>query len=207
MKPFYQLASTAIAVLFLVGCNKPPSDAKAPSAVKAPSDATSTLGNDVSAGQASSTKINSPLPSTDIDLAMEVVDGIVYKAAIDTVVTQIAVTNNGPIALATAGSLPVQLGLEIRELSGELEGPIAKQDFIRVPLPRAISPGERLVIPLSFPAAPTVGGVVVLDGVQEGVSWFSSYGKPTLELGRFQRCAGDAQSLCLADGTKVRQAN
>lgn len=201
MKPFYVFVYTAIAMSLLVGCDK------APSAEKARSTATPTVGNHVPPPQAVSTEINAPLPATDINLAMELVNGINYVAASDTVVTQVAITNNGTIALATAGSHPVELGLEIREKNGELEGPIAKQDFIRIPLPKAIAPGERLVIPVSFPAAPTFGGVVVLDGVQEGVSWFSSYGKPTLEVGRFQRCAGEPKSICLGDGTKVRQVN
>lgn len=196
MKVISQLAPPAIALLLLVGCNKQAAEPAAATSDNAPS----------AMPAQSPVEVNDPLPSTDIDLAMEMVGTPSYAKETDTISFQLAVTNNGPITLATAGKHPVQLGLVVRDANGEMNGAIAKQDFLRVPFPQAVAPGQKVVIPIVFPAAPTLGGIVVVDGVQEGVSWFSSYEKPTFEVGRFQRCAGDPQSVCTADGTPVGAA-
>jgi hypothetical protein len=193
MKAISPLVTPAVALLLLVGCNKQPAETPAAPTTDNPAEVSGQPANEV----------NQALSSTDIDLAMEVVGKPSYAAETDTVSFQLAVTNNGPVALATAGKYPVQLGLIIRDSNGKMDGAVAKQDFLRIPFPAALDPGQRVVMPVTFPAAPTIGGIVVVDGVQEGVSWFSSYDKPVLEVGQFQRCDGAAQSLCAADGTPV----
>lgn len=191
MKPVQLFAVPVVMLLGLAGCNqKPPIPDQG--SESAPVSTTS-----------SSVEINDALPSTDLALTMALVGQPKYSAESGMVSTEIAVTNNGPNALATAGKLPVQLGLVIRDINGGMDIPPAKQDFLRIPLPKPIQAGERIVIPVAFPAAPTIGGIVIVDGVQEGVSWFSSYGEPILEVGRFVHCTADPTTLCFADGTKV----
>jgi hypothetical protein len=113
------------------------------------------------------------------------------------------VRNNGKAVLSSTGEAPLNLGIVIRDINGTLAAPPAKLDFVRTPLPGPLPPGASANIVVSFPVAPTIGGIVVLDAVQEGVSWLSWYGKPVLELGRFSSCARDPKALCTADGARL----
>jgi hypothetical protein len=82
----------------------------------------------------------------------------------------------------------------------------AKQDFVRIRLPRGLEQGEKLDLPVKFKVAPTLGGTVIVDAVQERVAWFRGYKKPVLTLGSFVRCKGEEKTACLSDGTAIATA-
>ena len=81
--------------------------------------------------------------------------------------------------------------------------PPAALEFQRYPLPKPLPTGEKLLLAITFPVAATLGGTAQVDGVQEGVAWFSSYGQPTLRLDTFTRCGDKQESLCGSNGEEV----
>lgn len=143
------------------------------------------------------------IPAADLDLKYTVAGGPAYDVSAGTVTYTVRVQNNGKATLSSEGSAPINLGVVIRDEKHTLNSPPAKLDFVRIPFPSPLVSGASTVVTVRFPVAPTVGGIVVLDAVQEGVSWFSGYGKPVLELGRFNACAKDAKAICAADGTPL----
>lgn len=187
------LVAPTIALLVLTGCDRAPEAPSAPAA-------------NTTEAVLTAAKTDGAIAAADVDLAYEIISGPTYDAAADSVSYQVKVTNHGKTTLASEGSMPVNLGVVIWDSNRSLEAPPANQDFMRVPLPQALAPGQEALIPITFQAAPTIGGIVVMDGVQENVSWFSSYGKPVLTLGQFNRCDGAEKTLCLADGTAVAPA-
>jgi hypothetical protein len=154
-----------------------------------------------------SVEINAPIPPGDIDLAFSVVGAPSYDPGTDTVSFTVNVANNGKAAIASAGSRPVNLGVVILGADGSLQTPPAKQDFVRIRLPQGLEPGQKLELPVKFKVAPTLGGTVIVDAVQERVAWFRGYKKPVLTLGAFVRCNGDDRTACLSDGTTIAIAH
>lgn len=148
----------------------------------------------------------SAIPAEDINLAFEVVAGPNYDAASDSVTYQIQATNKGKATLASEGQYPVNVGVVIRDNENMEGASRANQDFKRIPLPAPLLPGQSVVLPIAFDAAPTLGATVVIDGVQEGIFWFSDQGNPVLTLGSYSRCAGIEATVCLADGTAITAA-
>jgi hypothetical protein len=56
-------------------------------------------------------------------------------------------------------------------------------DFLRVPLPRDVAPGETLALDVSFKAPSEAGRYVVeLDMVDEGITWFAARGSQTARV-------------------------
>lgn len=150
--------------------------------------------------------VNAPIHHRDIDLGLSVAGTPSYDAASDTLQYTLTVANNGKATIASQGSHPVNLGVVVLGSDGTLATAPARQDFVRVRLPRAIAPGEKLDVALRFKVAPTLGGTVIVDGVQERVAWFRGYKKPVLTLGTFARCEGDAQTVCTSDGVAIAAA-
>ncbi len=142
----------------------------------------------------------------DLDLAFQVTSGPTYDPATDTVTYQVEAANNGKVSLASEGDLPVNVGVVVRGSDGTLDTPPANLDFLRVAFPQPLAPGQTVTLPIMFNAEPTLGGTVVVDAVQERVSWFSGYGKPVLTLGKFSRCNEAPSTLCGEDGTPVPAA-
>lgn len=151
--------------------------------------------------------VNAPIPPENIDLTFRQTGDLEYSPSNDMVNFKVEVINQGKTAVSSAGKLPVHLGIVIQGRDGTLQTEPANQNFMRIPFPSALEPGQHMEITGAFPAAPTLGGKVVLDAVQEQVSWLSGYGKPVLELGSFKRCQDAATSLCLADGSEVTTSN
>lgn len=157
--------------------------------------------------QQSSVAMDAPIPSGDVDLAFRLVDELRYSASTDTAEVHVEVTNNGNATVASSGPFPVNLGVVIQAQDGTMGSPPADLDFVRVPLPHALAPGQSATVAVAFPVAPTFDGKVVLDGVQEQVSWFNAYGKPVLDLGSYMRCDAAEGTLCRTDGTVIATAN
>ena len=196
MKSIGLLLVTAFWALTLSGCSQPTSDARQTDDAAA---------GGVPGGSASVEPSGAIAPA-DLDLAFAVVSGPTYDPAADAVMYQIQVTNNGNATLASHGEFPVNVGVVIRGADGTLDTPPANLDFVRIALPQPLARGQQVTLPISFDAAPTLGGTVVVDAVQERVSWFSGYGKPVLTLGTYMRCNGKQNTLCLADGSAVAAA-
>lgn len=150
--------------------------------------------------------INAPITSGNIDLSYTIVSGPTYDKANDAVSYTVEVQNNGKDTLASAGTHPVNVGLAILGEDGTMATPPASLEFQRYPLPTPLATGEKLLLPISFPVAATLGGTAQVDGVQEGVAWFSSYGQPTLRLDTFTRCGDKQESLCGSNGEVVPTA-
>lgn len=191
------LKTMSLMLLVLAGCNNPGTEAPT---------TPETLGsqiNEPEAPEAVPTGIDTPIPASDIDLAFRVTGGPLYDAANDSVAYQVEVSNNGKASLISVGKLPVHLGVVVLGSDGTLQTPPANQDFMRVPLPQPLAPGQQVILPITFKIPPTLGGTVIVDAVQEHVSWFREYDKPVLTFGEFMRCSGTESTLCLADGNKV----
>ena len=193
MKIVGLLLVPALSLLTLAGCNQQTTDgvesrAEADGASANPADGTGAI-----------------LPG-DVDLAFRVANGPTYDPATDTVRFQVEATNNGKVTLASEGDLPVNVGVVVRGSDGTLETPPANLDFMRVALPQPLAPGQTVTLPIMFNAGSTLGGTVVVDAVQERVSWFSGYGKPVLTLGKFNRCNQAPGTLCGEDGAPVPAA-
>lgn len=188
-----QVASILLLAAALTACSRNENEtAQAPATTAAPA--------------ARSLEVNAPIKPDDIDLAFSVVGAPSYDPASDTVSFTVNVANNGKAAIASAGSRPVNLGVVILGADGTLQTPPAKQDFLRVRLPQGLESGQKLDLPVKFKVAPTLGGTVIVDGVQERVAWFRGYKKPVLTLGTFVRCNGDEKTACLSDGTPIATA-
>lgn len=148
-------------------------------------------------------EVNGPIKHNDIDLVFSAVGAPTYDAATDTLSYTVNVANNGKAPVSSAGTHPVNIGVVILGADGTLKTPPAKQDFVRIRLPQGLEPGQKLDLPVKFKVAPTLGGTVIVDAVQERVAWFRGYKKPVLTLGTFVRCDGDEKSACLSDGTAI----
>ena len=150
--------------------------------------------------------IDAPIAPSEIDLTFQLVGGGRYDATSDEVTYELEAANNGKATLISAGKLPIHLGVVVLGSDGTLQTPPSNQNFMRVPLPHPLEPGQRVKLPITFKVEPTLGGAVTVDAVQEQVSWFSGYGKPVLTIGMFTRCGGAENTLCLADGTEIPSA-
>lgn len=187
------LITSATVLLTLTGCNKPSSESN------------SAKTKDVIAEEAVIVaELNTPIAPESINVAYKAVSGPTYNPATDSVSYEVEVTNSGRATLVSAGTMPVNFGVAIWDSNRSLkQSPPANQDYARISLPKRLASGESMVLPVTFEVGPTLGGIVVFDGVQENVSWFNSYGKAVLTLGQFSRCNGVEKTLCLADGTAV----
>ena len=150
--------------------------------------------------------INAPIAADKIDLSYTVVSGPTFDKANDAVSYTVEVQNNGEDTLSSAGTHPINIGLAILGKDGTMNTPPATLEFQRYPLPTPLATREKLLLPLSFPVTPTLGGTAQVDGVQEGVAWFSSYGQPTLRLDTFTRCGDQQESVCGSNGEVVPTA-
>lgn len=150
--------------------------------------------------------VDAPLARGDIDLDLSLAQPLAYQVRGDSVVAMVRVVNRGKATIASAGKYPVDLGVVILGTDGTARTPPGRQDFVRVRLPHALAPSEALDVAIRFPVAPTLGGTVVVDAVQERVAWFQRYGKPVLTLGRLQRCGADPHTACAADGVPLATA-
>lgn len=147
--------------------------------------------------------LDSPLAQESIGANFRIVSGPFYNKAEDLVSYKMEIENTGTATVSSVGKHPFHIGVSILGADGTFATPPASQDFQRIDLPAALQSGEKLEFAVGFPAAPTVGGTVVVDGVQEGVAWLRDYGKPALEIGEFTRCSGSENTLCTADGAEV----
>jgi len=88
-------------------------------------------------------------------------------------VVQLVVTNSGALPWQTVGSKPFQLGARWRLADGRGE----LQDRLRWLLPRAVAPGETVVLDVTLEAPTRPGDYrLVWDMIQEGVNWFDARG-------------------------------
>lgn len=196
------VASTCF-VMFAAGCNgqpdgtaaspTPAADAAVPANTPAHRDAMAPNGP----------AIDSPIGPDDLGLIFRVVDGPYYDKTADRVSFDMEAENTGTVVLSSTGRFPVNIGLIIVGPDGLVDTPPGNLEFQRLHFNEALASGAKAEFRAEFPAAPTIGGSVVIDGVQEGVNWFRSYGKQTLTLGTFARCQGDANSLCNESGKAI----
>jgi hypothetical protein len=147
-----------------------------------------------SSGQASASVLNTPIPRDAISTRLELVGQSTYVKGDDSLHVKIRVSNQGKTNLVSAGTSMVRLGAMLLGPNGP-DQPPGNRDFMRVDLP-LISPGSSTVVEAKLPATSIIGLPVRFDLVQEGVSWFSSYGQPTLDIAPYKRCAGNDKSLC-----------
>lgn len=180
-----------IVTIGLLACGKSPSDVPAKQETTSPGV------------PAQAVEINKPIAPANIDLVYKIVQGPAYDPVTDTLSYTINVTNNGKAVLVSKGARPVQLGVVILGPDGSHATPPGTRGFVRVALPHALSPGEKIEVPVRFKVAPTIGGSVAIDGVQERVRWFSDYKKPLFNLGRFTRCDNEKASVCDFSGKPV----
>lgn len=185
MKRFLPLAT----LLLVAGCSQQPAGTTASTAAPA------------------QTPVDAPLPRADIGIGYSLVQPPAYQRGKDMIGITVRVENRGKAVLSSAGAYPVHLGLVVLAPDATPHAPALRQDFVRVPLPRALAPGESADVAMRFPVAPAVGGQVVLDAVQERVAWFRGYGKPVLAIGTFVRCGDKPGTACTPDGTPLPVAH
>ena len=193
--------SAACLMILVMGCSRQPEESGAPASSAAVSPAASAP---TDAATPAGPAMDSAIDPGALGLTFRIIDGPYYDNATDQVAVKLELENTGASVLSSAGQFPVNLGLTIIGPDGTVSTPPGNLDFQRIPLAGALAPGTRTEIQALFPVGPTLGGTVVLDGVQEGVSWFGSYGKPTLTLGKFARCRGEADSLCDEAGEAIK---
>lgn len=186
-----QLMSALLVVGAMTACSKNDNEAVQDPAAAAAPPAPESVG------------VNAPIPRNDIDLVFSAMGAPTYDPATDTISFTVNVANNGKTTLASAGSYPVNVGVVILGPDGTLKTPPAKQDFVRIHLPQPLEPGQKLDLPVKFKVAPTLGGTVIVDAVQERVAWFRGYQKPVLTLGTIVRCDGKEKTACFSDGTAI----
>lgn len=192
--PYRMVLALLVASASLTACNK--LDSSSTSAAKPTAEEKATVPG----------AINSPIPPASIDLAYSIIGGPTYDPEGGTLEYKVQVTNNGKVAISSVGTRPVHLGIVILGPDGTTKTPPGKRDFVRIKFPRILEPGQSLDVSAKFRLAPTIGGNVVLDAVQEGVRWFSDYKKPTLPLGTFIYCDGSDTEICTADGNSISDA-
>lgn len=179
--------STALALASCGGQSAPP-----------PSDATSASSMDQTA---SANMINIAIPKDAISTGLELSGHPIYSASDDNLHVRILVLNRGKTNLISAGTAMVRLGAMLIGPNGPDQLP-GKRDFARIDLPN-IAPGGSAEIQAKLPAAALIGLPIRFDLVQEGVSWFSAYGQPTLDIGPFKRCGDAEKSLCDVGGHPI----
>lgn len=147
------------------------------------------------------TSIEAPIPPEQLATRIESIASARYNPASDELLLSVRVHNDGQATLVSAGAAMVNLGAMLVGPEGADVAP-GLRDFVRAPLP-VIAPGDSAEIAVRLPAEPLLGLPVRLELVQEGVSWFAAYGQPTLDIGPFVRCDGQAATLCQPDGSPV----
>lgn len=148
-------------------------------------------------------EVDAPIAHGDIDLVFATEGAPAYDPAADMLTYTARVSDNGKAPIASKGDYPVNIGVVMLDADGTSKSPPAKQDFVRPPLPEGLEPGEKTDLPIRFRVAPTLGGTVIVEAVQERVVWFRGYKKPVLTLGSFSRCNGDAKTVCTREGAAV----
>lgn len=186
--------STRVSPLLLVGaialsgCSQDAPPAEAPVAPA----------TEVTEATATDNAINAALAVEDIDTRLELVGVPVFLADKDTLRVTVRVHNDGRVALSGEGSAPVNLGAILLGPNGPDEAP-GNRDFLRLAIP-VIPAGSSAEVTGEFPAEQLLGLGLRFELVQESVGWFAAYGEPTLDLGDFDRCAGESATLCGPDG-------
>lgn len=184
-------------LVLLAACNqKPTPDQSAPATPE--SGATAPVARTFPADF----KLDTPIPATAIRTELALVGVPTYLAKEDVLLFDVKVTNAGTVPLVSAGKAPVQLAINLAGPEGVDKAP-GKRLAGRAMLPM-IAPGKDGIVKARVPAQAVLGQTVRLELFQEGVGWFGRrYNQPTLDIGRFDRCEGIAQSLCDSDGSPV----
>lgn len=190
------------AAFVLAGCTEPPA-ANDADTVASPA---ATDGDDVAPASGAQVgpdfQLDQPITKEDARASLALASQPAYRPRDDTLVLRVDVDNQGPTALVGKGTMPVQVGVVLAGPEGA-DTPPGRRDFVRVPLP-LVQPGSSANIGVQVPAKEILGLGVQLDIVQERVGWFGrDHGKPTLEVGTFQRCDGAEGTLCDASGTPL----
>lgn len=98
----------------------------------------------------------------------------------------VKIHNRGSARLSGTLVPPVNVGVQILASDGSYTSAGGLRDFARFPLP-VIEPGASASMVLPVPMkAQANGHTLRVDLVQEGISWFSRWGLPTLEVGPFE---------------------
>ena len=105
----------------------------------------------------------------------------------------VKIHNRGSVALSGQLVPPVNVGVQILASDGTYTSTGGLRDFARFPLP-AVEPGASVSMVLPVPMkAGASGHTLRVDLVQEGVSWFSRWGLPPLDVGPFEFKLDDAE--------------
>lgn len=180
--------------LAVSGCSQ---EAPAPQATEAPSPEAPVT---APAPAPSANAINAAIATEDLDTRLELVGAPVYVAGSDALRVTVRIHNDGRATLVSEGTAPVRLGAMLLGPDGADVAP-GVRDFHRIDIP-VIAPGSSTEVTSDMPVPPLLGLSVRLELVQEGVNWFSAYDQAPLDLGTFERCAGEAATLC-SDGQPV----
>jgi hypothetical protein len=89
------------------------------------------------------------------------------------------ISNIGTLTWRARGSGQVQLGIQLLNQQRIVQN----RDFMRVPLPHDVDPGQECGVQFAVPPLPAEGGYYKVDLVAEGVSWFETAGSSPLLIG------------------------
>lgn len=188
----------AIGLILLSGCK--PDTATPEQATTAPVEIAPEPADPAASGE-----INEPLPREIVGASLSLVGEPRYRAEDDVLVFDVLIDNTGQSSLVSAGLKPIQLGISLAGPEGVDKAP-GTRGFVRAKLP-LIHPGQTEQVTVNVSAEAALGLQVQAELVQEGVAWFGrKYGRPTLDLGTFQRCANAAGTLCNAFGDPIAAA-
>jgi hypothetical protein len=136
--------------------------------------------------------LDRPLDTSKLDVRMVLVDKPHAEGGGALVVFGVRIDNAGPEALSPSGTFPVNLGIALIDMAGK----VVTRDFARVKIP-FIATGGVAHVRVELPAAQLDGHGVLVELVQEEVTWFGDVGKPGIIVGPFHACAKTPGQLCL----------
>jgi hypothetical protein len=179
---------SCIASLALSGCNSQQPPAAAPDAAQKPQQSAPV-----------ESKVDAPIAAESLDVGFELASPPAYIEGQDMMRLDLRVQNKGSAMIVGQGKAPVNVGVILVGPDGPDVAP-GRREFVRVPLP-VVAPGATADIVAELPAKDLQRGLKVrVELVQEGVAWFPQFG---LDVGNFERCAGNDKTLCDADGTAL----
>jgi SAM-dependent methyltransferase len=96
----------------------------------------------------------------------------------DVFIARLGIRNAGNLTWRAEGRVaPVRLGIQLLDVARQLQ----EKDFIRVPLPHDVPPGDECVVQVEVPLpAGTAPHYLKFDLVAEGVAWFETEGSTPL---------------------------
>ncbi len=144
------------------------------------------------AGAQASEPTQEPLTANQVNVEVKMQAAPTLSADGQWIEVATNLTNNGKTILTSNGTYPVHLGAHSVDASGK----IVDMDLSRADIP-ALAPGSQAVVTIRLPVNQVLGRSAQILPVQEGVSWFDSWGTTPLVVGPFSRCeSATAGKIC-----------